>query len=142
MPNEDFSAQAQRVVGPTLSDRGFTLDEIDHAVDEGGRYGAALYFRGPGCKVQIYWSAREMEISAMITPPDAPNEHGLYDHSKKWHYLNSFTPMPDITLEDLAKEQHKEQVTTEHETDRLQRLSSRIERYYEDAHAGIAKLYD
>lgn len=75
---------------------GFALDCIDDDVDEGGRSGHVVYFRSEDCKLQIYWSSREFEINAMIAPLSAPNVHGLYDTSSKWHYLNEFVKHPNF----------------------------------------------
>ena len=79
---EDFSEEVQVIIGTLLSRLGFAVDRIDNDVDEGGRCGRVVYYRGGDCcKIQVYWSAREFEINAMIAPLLAPNEHGLYNRS-------------------------------------------------------------
>lgn len=139
--SEKFPEQAKLIVGPVLQNLGFTLEEVDDAVDEGGRRGAVLYYRRPDCKIQIYWSAREHEINCMIGPLEAPNEHGLYNRSGKWHYLNDFTPTPQIPLEDLVHQLRSERSNFESHTKWLKWLAQRVEDYYEDAYSGILKLY-
>ena len=135
----DFAANVQTIVGPTLAHRGFTLDEIK-ATDEGGRTGVAVFYRNQVCKLQVYWSAREREINCMMAPLDAPNEHGLYDNSRNWHYLNDFVPVPDLPLEELVKQLRAERSNFESETKWLAWIAIRIDRFYESALAGIRQL--
>jgi hypothetical protein len=77
----------------------------------------------------------------MIGPLEAPNEHGLYNRSGKWHYLNDFTPTPQIPLEDLVHQLRSERSNFESHTKWLKWLAQRVEDYYEDAYSGILKLY-
>ena len=99
---ESFAADVQSIVGPAMSELGFELDGIDDDVDEGGRSGRVVFYRRDDCKVQVYWSAREFEINAMIAPANAPNEHGLYDRFAMWHYFGEFEKRPDLPLEELV----------------------------------------
>jgi hypothetical protein len=139
---DDFLQEVRTIVGPFLSDRGFTLDEVDKAVDEGGPTGSVAYYRGQDCKIQIYHSSREGEINAMIAPLDAPNEYGLYDRSGKWHYFNDFTKEPYLPLEELLRKMREDEAAGNFETTpkRLEWLKrERIARYFESAHAAIVK---
>src|SRR5215813_5534446 len=104
---DDFLQEVQTIVGPFLSDLGFTVDEVDGAVDEGGPTGSVAYYRGQDCKIQIYHSSREGEVNAMIAPLDAQNEYGPYDRSGKWHYFNDFAEMPDLPVEELVRKLRK-----------------------------------
>ncbi|MGE2731867.1 hypothetical protein ACQI4F_20555 [Mycolicibacterium vaccae] len=142
MSESGFVDNVSEIVGPVLTRRGFVIDEVDDHVDEGGRTGEVVYFRGPDCRLQVYWSAREREINAMLAPLDAPNEHGLYNRSGKWHYLNSFVPRPQIPLEELVRQRKAERENFETETKWLQWLAHRIDTYYESAHAGIRNLHE
>lgn len=135
--NSSFVDDVVSIVGPKLLRRGFVVDEVDQEVDEGGRKGAVVYFRGSACKLQVYWSAREREINCMIAPLDAPNEHGLYNRSERWHYLNDFVPTPDIPLEELVKRLRAERKNFENQTTWLQWISDRIDEYYDSALKGI-----
>ncbi|CAJ1586169.1 hypothetical protein [[Mycobacterium] wendilense] len=141
MRNDEFVIQAQEILGPTLSGRGFTLEEIDDAVDEGGRYGAALYYLSSDCKLQIYWSAREWEVNVMVAPLGSPNQHGLYDRSRRWHYLPEFSPRPNLSLEELVKKRREEGVKFLDDIGQLRQLVGHIDRYFEKAHTEILKQY-
>jgi hypothetical protein len=138
---EAFSDKVQSIVGPVLTGFGFKLDAIDASVDEGGRLGAVVYYRGGDCKMQVYWSAREREINVMIAPLDASNEHGLYNRSSKWHYLNEFAKPADLPLEELVQVLKADRANFESDTKWLEWLKGRISQYFEAAHAGILELY-
>lgn len=138
---DDFSDEVQSIVGPLLTSLGFRLDAIDNGVDEGGRLGAVIYYRGEDCKLQVYWSAREREINAMIAPLDAPNEHGLYNRSAKWHYLTEFVKRPELPLEELVQVLKAERVNFESDTKWLEWLRGRISQYFEAAHAGVLEMH-
>jgi hypothetical protein len=138
---EGFSDKVQSIVGPVLTGLGFKLDAIDASVDEGGRLGTVVYYRSGDCKMQVYWSAREREINAMIAPLDAPNEHGLYNRSSKWHYLNEFAQPPDLPLEELVQVLKADRANFESDTKWLEWLKGRISQYFEAAHAGVLKLH-
>lgn len=134
---EDFPQKVQSIVGPRLADLGFELDEIDNNVDEGGRHGSVVYYRSADCKLQIYWSEREGEINAMIARLDAPNEHGLYNRSSQWHYLNDFIQAPDLPLEELVKVLKAERANFESDTKWLEWLRGRIETNFPAARDGV-----
>jgi hypothetical protein len=135
---DDFTQQVQRIIGPLLSSLGFTLDAIDNDVDEGGPKGAVVFYRARDCKIQIYRSSREGEINAMIGPLDAPNEHGLYDQSRKWHYFNDFTDEPKLTLEELVRKLRDDRVNFETTPKWLEWIKrERIVRYFEAAHEAV-----
>lgn len=135
---EDFTTEVQKIVEPLLSSMGFTLDAIDNDVDEGGRKGSVIIYRAQDCKIQIYHSSREGEINAMIGPLSAPNEHGLYDRSRKWHYFNDFAVEPKLSLEELVDKLRAERVNFETTHSWLEWLKrERIARYFDSAHAAI-----
>jgi hypothetical protein len=134
---EYFAAEVEAVVGPLLADLGFTLDEVDNNIDEGGRQGSVVYYKSDDCKIQIYRSSREGSVNCMIAPLDAPNVFGLYDQSYKWQYFTKFSTAPNVSLEELVQ-----QVSFEPETDRaqLEWVRDRIAEYFEAAHAGILEM--
>lgn len=140
MTNE-FVSMAQTVIGPLMADLGFVWDGVDDSVDEGGRTGAVVFYRARDCKLQIYWSAREFEINAMIAPISAPNEHGLYNRTSKWHYLNEFVPRPDVPLEELVKMLKADRVNFESDMKWLNWLKGRIAENFPVAHDGVLQMY-
>ncbi|WP_422745636.1 hypothetical protein ACN27E_24995 [Mycobacterium sp. WMMD1722] len=137
-----FVSDVQSVIGPLMTDLGFVLDGVDDSVDEGGRTGAVVFYRRWDCKLQIYWSAREFEINVMIAPGWAPNEHGLYDRSAKWHYLTEFVPRPDVPLEQLVKMLRADRANFESDTTWLMWLKERIAENFAAAHLGVLHMYD
>jgi hypothetical protein len=132
----DFSVKVQETVGPLLSDLGFTLDEIDDNLDEGGRRGHVMYYRSNDCKIQIYQSSREGEVNCMIAPLDVPNEFGL--RAKKWQYLARFAKRPDVPVEELVRLARAE---FESYAEPLEWVKDRIAKYFDVAHAGILEMY-
>ncbi|GAB4947604.1 MULTISPECIES: hypothetical protein [Mycobacterium] len=135
----DFLQDVQAVIGPFLSDLGFTSDGVDSAVNEGGPKGSVAYYRGQDCKIQVYHSSREGEINAMIAPLDAPNEYGLYNGSGKWHYFNDFTDIPDLPLEELVRKLRAERANFETTPERLEWLKRRIARDFDSARTAIVE---
>ncbi|KUH84625.1 hypothetical protein [Mycobacterium sp. IS-1556] len=133
---DHFPTEVESIVGPLLSDLGFTLDNVDVHVDEGGRHGSVVYYKSADCKLQIYQSSREGSVNCMIAPLDAPNEFGPHDASFKWQYLTKFAPMPDVPLEELIETVSFETKTSAEE---LRWVRDNILKYYEAAHAGIHK---
>lgn len=136
--NDEFSAKVQSVVGPVLADLGFTLDEIDDHVDEGGPHGSVVYYRSRDCKIQVYESAREGSVNCMIAPLDVPNEFGTRSQSKKWQYLGRFAKRPDLPLEELvqfARAEYESYPTP------LEWVKGQIVKNYEAAHTGILQMY-
>ena len=85
-------------MGPTLARAGFVLDEVQQGVAYGERPAWAVYYCSDDCKLQVCWSAREGGIDFMLAPLDAPNEFGLTNRSKKWHFML----MLDKSVDDLA----------------------------------------
>ncbi|MBA0047716.1 hypothetical protein [Mycobacteroides sp. LB1] len=132
--DDAFTEEAQSIVGPLLSDLGFTLDVIDDHVNEGGRTGSVVYYRSEDCKVQVYQSSREGSVNCMIAPLDAPNVFGPQDRSFSWQYLTKFAPMPEMSLEELAESVSFEPKTS---AEQLQWVRDNIAKYYEAAHRGI-----
>jgi hypothetical protein len=131
---ENFPAETQSTVGPLLADLGFTLDEIDDNVDEGGRRGSVVYYRSNDCKIQIYQSAREGSVNCMIAPRAAPNVFGPYDKSHSWQYLTKFSPAPNMSLEELVQSVSYKSKT---DTEQLLWVKDQIGQYYQAAHASI-----
>lgn len=131
---ENFPEAAQSVVGSLLADLGFTLDEIDNNVDEGGRRGSVVYYRSDDCKIQIYQSAREGSVNCMIAPRSAPNVFGPYDKSHSWQYLTKFSPAPNMSLEELVQSVSYKSKT---DTEQLLWVKDQIGLYYQAAHAGV-----
>lgn len=135
---KNFPAEAQSIVGPLLVDLGFTLDEIDDDVDEGERHGSVVYYRSGDCKIQIYRSAREGGVNAMIAPLDTPSQFGLHDRSRRWQYLAKFSQVPDVSLEELVNA-----VSYEPKTDsrQLEWVRDSIAEHFQAAHDGILKMF-
>ncbi|MEW5810628.1 MAG: hypothetical protein AB1925_14355 [Actinomycetota bacterium] len=131
-----FADKVQAIIGPSLSRRGFTFDQVLE-LDEGGRTGFAAFFHNTVCKVQVYWSARAQELNCMIAAQDAPNVHGLYDTSAQWHYLNDYAARPDIPLEQLVEHVRSGEAHFKNHDAWLPWLATRIDEYYESAVAGI-----
>jgi hypothetical protein len=77
----------ERFLAPTLSQVGFSLEKVDDPVVYQNRPAWAIYYRGPDCKLQVAWSARDGGIDYFLAPPDAPNEFGLSNESKKWRLM-------------------------------------------------------
>ena len=138
---ENFANEVQTIIGPVLSDLGFEVDGIDSDVDEGGRIGRVVFYRRSDCKIQVYWSSREFEINAMIAPVDAPDEHGLYNRSRKWHYFAEFEKMPDLTLEELAALLRKNKENFESTPRWLGWLRNNMVLNLDAAVAGITRLH-
>ena len=138
--NDEFPQRVRAIVEPLLSGMGFTLDAIDDDVDEGGPKASVLFYRSKDSKIQIYWSSRAGEINAMIGPLDAPNVHGLYDRSRKWHYFNDFTDEPKLPLEELVQKLRSERANFETIPKWLEWIKKeRIARYFESAHAAVVR---
>ena len=134
----NFAAEVESIVGPLLADLGFTLDEIDDDLNEGGRRGSVVYYRSSDCKIQIYSSSREGSINCMIAPLRANNVLGLRDPSSEWHFFKKFTPSPHVPIEELVKSVSYESLP---DNELLEEVRDRIAQYYDDAHVGILKMY-
>jgi hypothetical protein len=89
------SSDVERYMGPTLAALGFHLDEVDADVVYGERPAWAVFYRGPDCKLQVCWSAREGGVDFMLAPLDAPNEYGLLNKSKKWRFMLALSDVTD-----------------------------------------------
>ena len=132
----EFSADVQAIVGPTLEERGFVLDEIDDSPDEGGRDQHVVYYRSKDCKIQVYDSSREGEVNCMIAPLDAPNKLGL--RTKKWHYISKFSKRPNIPPQERLRAAIAE---AQAYANPLDWVRDRIVKHYETAHAAILEKY-
>ncbi|WP_139830340.1 hypothetical protein [Mycobacterium triplex] len=134
---DEFLALVQRIIEPRLVQLGFQLDEVRDVVEQ-GRKASMVFFRSHDCKIQIYYSSREGEINAMIGPLDAPNQHGQYDRSGKWHYFNDFANQPKSSLEELVRQRRDECANFETTAKWLEWIKrERIDRYFDSAHAAI-----
>lgn len=132
-----FADDVQSIVGPALTELGFTLDRIDDTPDnERGGSRHIVYYRSSDCKIQVYQSSREGEVNCMIAPLDALDDFGL--RAKKWQYLTRFAKRPDVPVEDLVRSARVEYESYENP---LEWVRDRIIRNYEVAHAGILEMY-
>lgn len=134
--NSNFKTQVEKIVGPVLAERGFSLYAVDDRPDEGGRYQHVVYFRSADCKIQMYSSGREGETNCMIGPLDAPDSFGL--RAGKWHFLTQFSPRPDLPLAELAEKARAEYNSY---SNPLEWVRDRIVSYYESARSGILATY-
>ena len=132
--SDDFAQEVQTIVGPLLSNLGFTLDEIDDHVDEGGMLGSVVFYRSKDCKIQVYESSREGSVNCMIAQAEAPNRFGPQDRSYQWQYLTKFAPTPETSLEELAQAVSFEPKTS---AEQLGWVRDNIEKYYDVARDGI-----
>ncbi|TDO06502.1 hypothetical protein EV580_6594 [Mycobacterium sp. BK086] len=134
---DSFSGDVQTIIGSLLSERGFTVDEIDERPLVGGRPPHVVYYRSNDCKIQIYESRRDGETNCMIAPVDAPNEFG--PNSTKWHYLDRFAqPREPATPETLraAIAEYRSYANP------VEWVRDHIVKYYDDAHRGILAKYN
>jgi hypothetical protein len=88
-------SDVKRYMGSTLGTLGFHLDEVDADIVYGERPAWAVFYRGPDCKLQVCWSAREGGVDFMLAPLDAPNEYGLVNRSKKWRFMLALSEATD-----------------------------------------------
>lgn len=89
------SSDVERHLGSELAALGFELDEIDPDVVYGERPAWAVFYRGPDCKLQVCWSARDGGVDFMLAPLGAPNEFGLDNTSKKWRFMLALSDATD-----------------------------------------------
>jgi hypothetical protein len=74
-------------MGPVLQRYGFVSDGATGNVDYGDLPAWSVFYRRDDCKLQVCWSAREGGVDLLLAPVDAPNEFGLVNASKNWHFL-------------------------------------------------------
>lgn len=74
-------------LGRTLSGAGLEMDEVLDDLIYADRGAWAIFYRGPDCKLQLYWSARNGGLNFMLAPLDAPNEFGLSNQSRAWQSM-------------------------------------------------------
>lgn len=137
MTSSDFAKDADAVVGPLLTQLGFTLDEIDDTPDEGGRPQHVVYYRSKDCKIQIYNSWREGEVNCMIAPRSAANKFG--PRAEKWHVLSRFAEPSQLSLAEAIDQANAELAAYPNQ---LEWVRDRIAKYYEAAHRGVLAMYD
>ena len=136
---QEFLGGVRSIVEPLLNQLGFQLEESRDVVEQ-GRKASVVFFRSNDCKIQVYDAPREGEINAMIGPLDAPNEHGLYDQSRKWHYFIDFADQPKPCLEELVQKLRDERGNFETMSKWLEWIKrERIVRYFDSAHAAIVE---
>ena len=87
--------ELDRFLEPSLSAAGLELDEIEESIEYRERPAWAIFYRGKDCKLQVCWSARDGGIDFMLAPLDAPNEFGLTNSSKKWHFMLMLSDVHD-----------------------------------------------
>lgn len=133
----DFVAEVRAIVEPLLVDLGFVADGFDD-FDEGGIPGTVVYYRSSDCKIQVYKSSRQGSINCTIAPLRANNEFCHRDPSSEWQFITKFTPTPYVPLEELVKSVSYESLP---DNELLEEIRDRIAKYYNDAHAGILKMY-
>jgi hypothetical protein len=136
--SHEFLTGVRSIIEPTLADLGFRPDGYVDDIDEGGRKACIAFYRSADCKMQIYESSREGNVNCMIAPASATNEFGPLDKSLQWHYLNEFSPAPDVPLEELVKSVSYKAKT---EREQLEEVRDRIAEYYDDACAGVLRKY-
>jgi hypothetical protein len=140
--SHEFLTGVRSIIEPTLADLGFRLDGYVDDIDEGGRKVRIAFYRSADCKIQIYESSREGEINAMIAPAVAPDQYGLSNQSRMWHYFNEFTDEPKLPLEELVAKLRAERDNFKTTSSWLEWIKKeRIARYYESAHAAILEKY-
>jgi hypothetical protein len=88
-------SDVERHLGPTLASLSFRLDEVDPDLVYGERAAWAVYYRGADCKLQVCWSERDGGVDFMLAPSDAPNEFGIENRSKKWHFMLALSDAND-----------------------------------------------
>jgi hypothetical protein len=85
----------ERYMASTLRAVRFHFDQADANVIYGELPAWAVFYRGPDCKLQVCWSAREGGVDFMLAPLDAPNEYGLINRSKKWRFMLALSDATD-----------------------------------------------
>ncbi len=79
--------ELERHLGAAFSSHGFMREEVVDPIDYHGRPAGAVFYRALDCKLQICWSLREGSEDFMLAGIDAPNEFGLVNKSKRWHFM-------------------------------------------------------
>jgi hypothetical protein len=130
-----FLAEAQSIVEPLLTRLGFQADGFDDQVDEGGRYGAVVFYRSSDCKLQVYLSTRQGQINSMIAPLDAPNVFGPHDRSRTWRIFTMVVERQGVPREKLMQDNPAVDFPTE--TQSLEWVRGCIAKYFPYAHTGI-----
>ncbi|OBK15453.1 hypothetical protein [Mycobacterium asiaticum] len=132
---EEFLTDVQTIIGPVLAGFGFELAAFQDDIDEDGVAGSVAFYRSPDCQLQIYNSKRAGEINCMIALVGAAQVYGLFDRTGEWQYLARFADRAE-----LAELIRSEGTGFPTEREELERIKTRIERFYPIAHAGILKM--
>lgn len=82
-------------LAPSMSRAGLALDEIQDDITYAERRAWAIYYRSADCRLQICWSEREEGIDFMLAKLCAPDEFGLLNQSKTWHYMLLLSDIDD-----------------------------------------------
>lgn len=82
-------------LAPSMSRAGLALDEIQDGITYAERRAWAIYYSSATCRLQICWSEREEGIDFMLARPCAPDEFGLLNPSKAWHYMLLLSAIDD-----------------------------------------------
>lgn len=125
----DFLTGVRSMIEPILGELGFRVDGYVDDLDEGGLRAVVVFYRSHDCKLQIYKSSREGNINCMIAPASAMNEFGPHDRSGKWQYVKSFSPAPNVSLEELVKSVRYKSKT---EIEQLEEVRDRILECYDE----------
>jgi hypothetical protein len=136
---QEFLTEVRSIVEPLLTRLGFQLDAFVDDVDEGGRLGSAVFYGSKDCKIQVYRSTREGSVNCMIAPLGAPFIFGPYDQSKKWQYLPRFAIRQGTPLEEIVQDKLPVEFPTN--SQQLEWVRGRIEKYFPVAHAGVLEIF-
>jgi hypothetical protein len=136
---QDFLTEVRAIVEPVLIQLGFEFEAFVDDVDEGGRLGSAAFYGSDDCKIQVYRSTRAGSVNCMIAPLGAPFVFGPYDPSKKWQYLPRFAIRQGTPLDEILQDKLLVEFPTN--SQQLQWVRGRVEKYFPIAHAGILELF-
>ena len=135
---QEFLTEVRSIVEPSLAEFGFEFEAFIDDVDEGGRLGSAAFYGSKDCKIQVYRSTRAGSVNCMIAPIGAPFLFGPYDHSGKWQYLPRFAIRQGTPLEEIVKDKLPVDFPTN--SQQLEWVRGRIEKYFPIAHAGVLEM--
>ncbi len=116
----EFLSEVRSTVEPTLAQLGFQIDAFDD-------------------DIQVYRSTRADSVNCMIAPLGAAKVFGPYDQSKKWQYLPRFALRQGTPLEEIANDKLPVEFPTN--SQQLEWVRGRIEKYFPVAHAGVLELF-
>lgn len=135
---QEFLIEVRSIVEPLLTRLGFQLDAFVDDVDEGGRLGSAVFYSTKDCKLQVYRSTRAGSVNCMIAPLGAPFVFGPYDQSKKWQDLPRFAIRQGIPVGAIMEDKLPVDFPTN--SQQLEWVRGRVEKYFPVAHAGVLDI--